>query len=67
MDEKYIAKIKAFTTPPPDVQTVLSVISLMLQRKDTSWVSIKSMVNDPGFITSLINFDVDNMPPELVL
>ena len=30
LDKKYIAEIKAFTTPPPDVQTTMSAVMILL-------------------------------------
>jgi len=36
LEKKYIAEIKSFTSPPPDVATVMSAVMIVFQ-KETSW------------------------------
>lgn len=61
LDKKYIAEIKAFTTPPPDVQTTMSAVMILLQ-KDATWASAKKELSDSSFIKKIMEFDKDNIP-----
>lgn len=45
LDKKYIAEIKSFTSPPPDVATTMSAVMIVLQ-KPTSWADIKKELTD---------------------
>lgn len=65
MDKKYIAEIKAFTTPPPDVQTTMSAVMVLLQ-KDSTWASAKKELSDSSFIKRIMEFDKDNIPQKVL-
>lgn len=60
LDKKYIAEIKAFTTPPPDVQTTMSAVMILLQKEPT-WPSAKKELSDSSFIKKIMEFDKDNI------
>lgn len=60
LDKKYIAEIKAFTTPPPDVQTTMSAVMILLQKEPT-WQSAKKELSDSSFIKKIMEFDKDNI------
>jgi dynein heavy chain len=36
LDKKYIAEIKSFTAPPPDVATVMNAVMIVFQ-KEANW------------------------------
>ena len=45
LDKKYIAEIKAFTSPPAAVETVMSSVMIVLQ-KQPDWASVKKELTD---------------------
>jgi dynein heavy chain len=45
LDKKFIAEIKSFSSPPPDVATVMSAVMIILG-KDTSWAAVKKELAD---------------------
>jgi dynein heavy chain len=65
LDKKYIAEIKAFTTPPPDVQTTMSAVMILLQKEPT-WPSAKKELSDSSFIKKIMEFDKDNISPKVL-
>jgi len=65
LDKKYIAEIKAFTTPPADVQTTMNAVMILLQKEPT-WVSAKKELSDSAFIKKIMDFDKDNIPSNVL-
>lgn len=61
LDKKYIAEIKSFTNPPPDVATVMSAVMIVLG-KDPTWASVKKELANPKFVEMVMSFDKENIP-----
>lgn len=60
LDKKYIAEIKAFTSPPPAVETVMSAVMIVLG-KNPDWASVKKELTDSTFVKKVMDFDMDNI------
>jgi len=60
LDKKYIAEIKAFNSPPADVQTTMNAVMIVLQ-KEPSWPSAKKELSDSNFIKKVMEFDKENI------
>lgn len=60
LDKKYIAEIKAFTTPPPDVQTTMSAVMVMFGKEPT-WPVAKKEMGDSNFLKKIMEYDKDNI------
>lgn len=58
LDKKDIQEVKSFAKPPPLVETVLSAVCLLMNRKE-SWDEAKKLMNDTGFLQSLKDYDKD--------
>jgi dynein heavy chain len=58
LDNKSIAEIKAYTTPPVAVMTVMSAVMVVFQREAT-WPSAKKMMSEPGFLKTIVNYPKD--------
>ena len=65
LDKKYIAEIKSFTQPPPDVAIVMSAVMTVL-KKDTAWASVKKELADSNFVKKIMEFDKDNIEPAVI-
>jgi dynein heavy chain len=59
LDKNDVTEIRSFAKPPPAVQTVCECIVVMKGGKEVSWKAAKGMMADPGFLSSLLNMDVD--------
>jgi dynein heavy chain len=62
LDKKYIAEIKAFTSPPAAVETVMSAVMIVLQ-KAPDWASVKKELTDSQFVKKIMEYDMDNISP----
>mmetsp|Transcript_20737 Transcript_20737/g.31918 ORF Transcript_20737/g.31918 Transcript_20737/m.31918 type:complete len:345 (-) Transcript_20737:3282-4316(-) len=56
LDKRYIAEIKSFTSPPPDVATVMNAVMIVLQ-KEPSWTVVKKELADPNFVKKVMEFN----------
>lgn len=65
LDKKFIAEIKSFSSPPPDVATVMSAVMIILG-KDTSWAAVKKELADSQFVKKVMEFDKENIPPQIL-
>lgn len=65
LDKKYIAEIKSFASPPPDVATVMSSVMIVLG-KDPTWQSVKKELADPKFVDKIMNYDKDNIQQKTI-
>lgn len=62
LNKSDISEIKSFAAPPPAVLTVMEAVMTLIQSKEAfSWASAKGVLNDPGFLTKLVNFDRDRI------
>lgn len=60
LNKKDLAEVKAYSSPPPLVEKVLSAV-MILRKSDTSWAEAKRQLNDPNFLTELINYQIEKM------
>jgi len=65
LDKKFIAEIKSFASPPPDVATVMSAVMIILG-KDTSWAAVKKELADSQFVKKIMEFDKENIPAAIL-
>jgi len=49
LDKKYIAEIKSFVRPPPDVATVMNAVMILFEKEPT-WSSVKKELADSKFM-----------------
>lgn len=59
LDAKDVVELKSFSSPPDEVQRVMSCVATLKGYKDRSWSSCRSMMADPQFLKSLQQFDKD--------
>jgi len=62
LDKKYIAEIKSFTAPPPDVATVMNAVMIVFQ-KEATWQTVKKELADSQFVKKVTEFDKENISP----
>ena len=60
-----IVEIKNFKTPPSLVQMVMEGVCILLGAKP-DWDSAKKVLGDTQFLSRLVNFDKDNIPPAVM-
>eukprot|EP00118_Oscarella_pearsei_P005341 m.24505 g.24505 ORF g.24505 m.24505 type:complete len:2538 (+) comp28630_c0_seq1:2-7615(+) len=63
LDRQDVTEIRSFAKPPLPVQMISECIVVLRGIKEISWKSAKSMMQDPNFLNSLQNLDVDNIKP----
>jgi len=61
-----LADIRSYSKPKQEIQNVCSVVMTILNKKDTSWASVKKELSDPGFMKQLKEFDKDNISQNLI-
>ena len=60
LDKKYIAEIKSFASPPPDVATVMNAVMIVFN-KEPNWATVKKELADSQFIKKVMEFDKENI------
>lgn len=60
LDKKYIAEIKSFPSPPPDVEMVMYAVMVILG-KDSTWATVKKELADPQFVKKIKEYDKDKI------
>eukprot|EP00736_Rhodelphis_marinus_P005351 Rmarinus@m.11280 len=74
LDKAGLIEIKSFTQPPKDVHSVLECVCLLLGGVSTnrssdkaSWLALKKVLsNVEHFVDQLVNFDRNNIEPNIV-
>ncbi|WIA10356.1 hypothetical protein OEZ85_010548 [Tetradesmus obliquus] len=61
-----ITEIRSFAKPHVLVQRVCECVVILKNLKDVSWAGAKSMMTDPGFLKSLVEFDKDGLTEKQV-
>ncbi|KAF8069431.1 DHC1 [Scenedesmus sp. PABB004] len=61
-----ITEIRSFAKPHVLVQRVCECVVILKGLKDVSWGGAKSMMTDPGFLKSLVEFDKDGLSEKQV-
>jgi dynein heavy chain len=52
LDKKAVSEVRAYTSPPKEIQTVMAAVMICLQ-KATDWPSIKKEMTDPKFMEKI--------------
>ncbi|RHY34774.1 hypothetical protein DYB32_000646 [Aphanomyces invadans] len=65
LDRRYIMEIKTFVNPPVLVHVVLNAMCVLFS-VDPSWDNAKKLLSDVNFITSMLNYDKDNVPETIL-
>lgn len=66
LDKGDIAEIKVFTKPPDLVMTVMEAVCILLNCKP-DWPSAKQLLGDSNFLRRLMDYDKDNIKPQILL
>ncbi|XP_028297484.1 dynein heavy chain 6, axonemal-like, partial [Gouania willdenowi] len=65
LDKADISEIKVFTKPPDLVRTVMEAVCILLDCKP-DWQSAKQLLGDANFLRRLIEYDKDNIKPQIL-
>ncbi|KAL8445804.1 hypothetical protein Emed_005360 [Eimeria media] len=65
LDKRDLQELKSFPSPPALVETVMNAVCLLLGRKQ-SWEEAKKVLNDTSLLSTLRDYDKDNLPPKLM-
>lgn len=57
--------MKAYANPPPLVEKVIQAV-MVLRKADSSWSEAKKQLNDPNFLTELINYPIEKMTDSML-
>lgn len=60
LNKKDLSEVKAYASPPPLVEKVMAAV-MTLRKADTSWAESKKQLNDPNFLSDLINYKIEKM------
>lgn len=61
LNKNDVNEIRSFPSPPDLVRVVMEAVLTLLQ-KSTDWASAKTVLSDPGFLRSLVEFNRDDIP-----
>ena len=63
LNPRDIHEIRGFVQPPELVKTTMEAVCILLQAKgDATWQAAKTVLQDSGFLNSLINFHREDIP-----
>nr|XP_014351765.1 PREDICTED: dynein heavy chain 6, axonemal-like [Latimeria chalumnae] len=65
LDKADISEVRVFTKPPDLVMTVMEAICILLNAKP-DWTSAKQVLGDSNFLRKLLEFDKDNIKPQIL-
>ena len=65
LDKKYIAEIKSFPSPPPDVEMVMYAVMVILN-KDATWATVKKELADPQFVKKIKEYEKDKISQNIL-
>ena len=65
LTKKDLSEIKAYSKPPPAVETTMSAVMTVLKRPP-SWDEAKKQLGDASFLTKLLEFDKDQLNDALL-
>lgn len=66
LSKKQIQEIRSFPNPPVAVKTTMEAVCTLLDEQPNNWDTAKRVLNDPGFMKRLVDFDKDNIPPAIL-
>ncbi|XP_070181014.1 dynein axonemal heavy chain 6-like [Littorina saxatilis] len=64
LDKASISELRVYSKPPPLVETVMSAVCVLFQRKP-DWPTAKLMLGDQGFLRRLLQFDKNAVPDKV--
>ena len=56
LNKKDMAEVKAYSKPPPAVETVLEAV-MILRKQDPTWTEAKKQLGDANFLMQLVTYD----------
>jgi dynein heavy chain, axonemal len=65
LDKNAITEVKAYSKPPPLVETVLAAV-MVLFGKSTDWATAKQVLGRGDFLQSIKGYDKDNVSSALM-
>ncbi|CAB1327056.1 unnamed protein product, partial [Coregonus sp. 'balchen'] len=65
LDKADISEIRVFTKPPDMVMTVMEAVCILLGSKP-DWSSAKQVLGDSYFLRKLMEYDKENMKPQIL-
>uniref|UniRef100_A0A4W3JW30 Dynein axonemal heavy chain 6 n=1 Tax=Callorhinchus milii TaxID=7868 RepID=A0A4W3JW30_CALMI len=65
LDKADISEVRVFTKPPDLVMTVMEAMCILLNAK-TDWASAKQVLGDSNFLKKLVEYDKDNIKPQVL-
>ena len=65
LNKKDIGEVKAYAKPHKAVEKTLEAV-MVLRRSEASWAEAKKQMNDPSFLTQLINYDKDGLNDQVL-
>lgn len=60
-----VSEVRAYAKPPPDVQTTLSAVMVVLKKQPT-WDEAKRVMGDANFLSMLMNYNAENLSDALL-
>jgi len=61
LTNKDIGEVRAYATPPKDIQNVMSAVMTVLGKPNADWASVKKEMTDPKFMKRITDLDKNNM------
>ena len=65
LDKGDIAEIRVYAKPPAMVMRVMGAVCVLLRKPD-DWTTAKQMLADPGFLRSLLSYQKNTVPPQVL-
>lgn len=63
--KQHLVEVRSMANPPPMVKLALESICLLLGEATSDWKTIKSIIMKDNFISTVVNFNTDDMPDEI--
>jgi len=65
LDKSAISEVKAYKSPPKQVETVLSAVMILFS-KHTDWNTAKKVLGEANFLQNIKTYDKDNVSPAIM-
>ncbi|XP_050702243.1 dynein heavy chain, cytoplasmic-like isoform X2 [Eriocheir sinensis] len=63
--KQHLVEVRSMANPPPMVKLALESICLLLGEATSDWKTIKSIIMKDNFISTVVNFNTDELPDEI--
>lgn len=63
--KQHLVEVRSMANPPPMVKLALESICLLLGEETSEWKTIKSIIMKDNFISTVVNFDTDELPDQI--